>query len=182
MDLSGDNEPRLLRKTPEHDTLAQLSPDEKWLAFSTRESGEWQVYVAPWPAMAPITQVSTTSGTWSEWTKGGNELVFLDGDGGLHAVSMTPDGGLMTVGPQEALFEVESSRPGERLLVGNRRRGEVLHREHPAGFGAEVLQPGAGLATYSGEQVAWLTKTPGRYSRLSKKCPRGHFWACNSFI
>jgi len=104
-DLTGQTEPRLLKKTAEQDAICQLSPDENWLAFGTEASGTWQVFVAPWPAMSPATQVSTTSGTWCKWTKGGAELIFKEINGTLTAVSMTPDGDLMQVGHPEQLFD-----------------------------------------------------------------------------
>ena len=126
-DLEGETEPRLLFQSADHDVLAQLSPDEKWLSFGSRESGQWQVYVVPWPAMAPLTQVSTTTGTWSQWTKGGRELIFLDATGMLQAVTMTPEGDRMVVGSQETLFEVGApvlealywspTEDGERFLA-----------------------------------------------------------------
>ncbi len=134
-DLSGETEPRLLRKTAEHDGICQLSPDEKWLSFGSRESGQWQVYVAPWPAMAPITQVSTTSGTWSQWSKGGSELIFLEMSGSLTAVSMTPQDGRISVGLPETLFDVNPptlesiywavSADGERFFTVNTHRVEA---------------------------------------------------------
>ncbi|MFT7699951.1 MAG: Tol biopolymer transport system component [Candidatus Krumholzibacteriia bacterium] len=107
-ELSGEAEPRMLRKTAEQDAICQLSPDEKWLSFGSEESGRWQVYVAPWPEMAPITQVSTTSGTWHKWTKDGSELIFHEESGSLTAVSMTPNGNRMSVGQPEQLFDVGS--------------------------------------------------------------------------
>jgi len=126
-DLKGESEPRLLRRSAEHDVLGQFSPDEKWLTFGSHESGKWQVYVAPWPAMSPITQVSTTSGTWSRWTKGGRELIYLDQTGSLMAVSMTPEDDRMMVGPPEPLFQVGApvleaiywspSEDGEKFLT-----------------------------------------------------------------
>jgi Tol biopolymer transport system component len=129
--LTGQTEPRLLRSTVENDVRAQLSPDEKWLTFTSRESGQNQVYVAPWPAMTPITQVSTTTGTWSRWTKGGKELIFQEELGPLVAVSMTAEGGRMSVGRPEILFELSApilesiywdvSGDGQRVLTVNTR-------------------------------------------------------------
>ncbi len=128
-DLSEGAEPRLLRRTSEHDATCRLSPDEKWLTFGSPESGQWQVYVAPWPAMAPITQVSTTTGTWSRWSKDGKELIFLEMSGSLKAVSMTPEDGRMMVGRPEPLFDINSpvlesiywsvSADGERFFTVN---------------------------------------------------------------
>ena len=119
-DLTGQSEPRLLRGALDHDVLCRLSPDEKWLSFAARESSIWQVYVAPWPAMAPITQVSIESGTWSRWTKGGNEMIFLDTRGYLNSVSMTPEGDRMTVGPARGTVPGRVAGPRGHLLVRGR--------------------------------------------------------------
>ena len=134
-DMDGQSEPRLLRQSADHDVLGRFSPDEKWLTFASRESGQWQVYVAPWPAMAPLTQVSTTTGTWSRWTKGGRELVFLDATGTLNSVSMTPEDDRMLVGPSEPLFQLgppvlESiywsvTEDGEKFLTVNTQAREA---------------------------------------------------------
>jgi len=128
-DLSGQTEPRLLRATVENDVRAQLSPDEKWLTFGSRESGQNQVYVAPWPAMSPITQVSTTTGTWSRWARDGQELIFQEELGSLVAVSMTVEGGRMSIGQPETLFMLgapfletvywDVSADGERFITVN---------------------------------------------------------------
>ena len=132
-DLSGQTEPRLLRATVENDVRCQLSPDEKWLTFTSRESGQNQVYVAPWPAMSPITQVSTTTGTWSRWVRDGQELIFQEELGPLVAVPMTVEGDRISIGLPESLFEfgapvLESvywdvSADGERFLTVNTNIG-----------------------------------------------------------
>jgi len=134
-ELDGSSEPHLLRRSADHDVLGRFSPDERWLAFSSRESGVWQVYVAPWPAMSPITQVSIDSGTWSLWTKDGRELVYLDTAGNLRAVSMTVEDGRMRVGPPEELFQIGApvleaiywsvSADGERFMTVNTQAREA---------------------------------------------------------
>ena len=134
-DVDGQSEPRLLRRSADHDVLGRFSPDEKWLTFASRESGQWQVYVVPWPAMGPLTQVSTTTGTWSRWTKGGGELVFLDATGALNAVSMTPEADRMLVGSSEPLFQLgppvleaiywSVTDDGEKLLTVNTQTREA---------------------------------------------------------
>ncbi len=134
-DLDSTTAPRLLRATPEGDNTCQLSPDGKWLAFASAESGQPQIYVAPWPAMRPFTQVSTTTGAWSAWTKGGSELIFQEMGGRLVAVSMTVDGGRMLVGPPKPLFDAgppvyegvkwSVTSDGEKFLTVNSQRGIV---------------------------------------------------------
>jgi Tol biopolymer transport system component/predicted Ser/Thr protein kinase len=130
-DVGGETEPRLLRATVENDVRCQLSPDEKWVTFASRESGQNQVYVAPWPAMSPITQVSTTTGTWSRWVNDGKEVIFQEELGSVVAVPMTVANGRMSIGRQETLFGfaapvLESiywdvSRDGQRFITVNTR-------------------------------------------------------------
>ena len=119
----------MLRATVENDVRCQLSPDEKWLTFTSRESGQNQVYVAPWPAMSPITQVSTTTGTWSRWVRDGQGLIFQEELGSLVAVPMTVEGDRISIGQPESLFELGApvlesvywavSADGERFLTVN---------------------------------------------------------------
>ena len=128
-DLTEQTEPRMLRATVENDILCLLSPDEKWLTFTSQESGQFQVYVAPWPAMSPITQVSTTTGTWSRWAKDGKELIFQEELGSLVAVSMTVEVDRISIGQPEPLFTLSApvlestywdvSSDGERFLTVN---------------------------------------------------------------
>jgi len=128
-------EPRLLHRSAENDAVAALSPDERWISFATQESGVPQVYVAPWPAMVPITQVSTTTGTWSAWSRGGAELVYQETSGRIMAVSMTPDGDRMQVGMAQHLFSMPTpslegahwsmAADGERFLTVNTFSSDV---------------------------------------------------------
>jgi hypothetical protein len=91
--------------------------------------------VAPWPALSPITQVSTTSGTWSAWTKDGRELIFLEVSGQLMAAPLTVEAGRMSVGLPEPLFTINApvleavywsvASDGERFLTVNTQTTEA---------------------------------------------------------
>ena len=127
--LDGTSEPRLVRGTPEHDSMARFSPDGRWLTFTSLESGESQVYVAPWPSISPLTQVSTTTGLWSAWSKDGNELIYHEMSGRLMAAPMTVEDGRMLIGPSKFLFELTApviegirwsvTADGEKFLTVN---------------------------------------------------------------
>lgn len=128
-DLTGKDLPRMLRNGPENESASSLSPDGKWLAYYSTESETGQVYLAPWPAMEPVTQVSTNSGTWHVWNRNGRELVFQENSGRYVAVSMTPDGEDMEVGVPIPLFDftgpvadgpwMDLASDGERFLAVN---------------------------------------------------------------
>jgi eukaryotic-like serine/threonine-protein kinase len=125
-DLSGEEEPHVLRRTPFADGAARISPDGRWIIFWSTESGRGQVYLAPFPALAPIRQVSTTSGTWSGWRGDGQEIFYQEQNGRLMAVSVVLDDAGARIGTPAALFDhsgvtfdgprISHARDGERFL------------------------------------------------------------------
>jgi len=127
VDLSAPDEPRLLRRSPSDDGAARFSPDGAWISFWSDESGDGQVYLAPWPAVTPLTQVSTTTGTWTDWRGDGLELVFQEEGGRLLSVALTPEDGEIRIGSPEPLFDhssvkldgpwLDMTADGERFLA-----------------------------------------------------------------
>jgi serine/threonine-protein kinase len=66
-----------------------ISPDSKWLAYSSNESGRYEVYVVPFPNVkAAKWIVSTAGGTEPRWSHRGNELFFRDAAGNMVAVEV----------------------------------------------------------------------------------------------
>jgi len=104
-DISGQQEPKLLRRTDSHDGAAKLSPDGNWISFWSMESGAGQTYLAHWPEMAPVSQVSTTTGTWSFWRQDSRELVIKEEGGSLMSVALESRDGKMNIKAPTVLFE-----------------------------------------------------------------------------
>ncbi len=104
-DVTGQEEPRLIRRTPADDGAANFSPDGRWISFWSEESGSGQVYLAPWPAMTPISQVSTATGGWSFWNSKGTELIYQDQTGRLLSAPLGFEGGRMNIGVPEPMFD-----------------------------------------------------------------------------
>ena len=66
---------------------AEFSPDGRWIAYQSNESGQQQVYVRPFPNIeAGRWQISTDGGTRPAWARKGDELFYLDGNDQLTAV------------------------------------------------------------------------------------------------
>lgn len=63
-------------KTPFTDEWGIFSPDGKWIAFGTDESGRYEVYIAPFPAMSPRARVSINGGMHPLWSPDGRELYY----------------------------------------------------------------------------------------------------------
>lgn len=115
---SAERTPAQLIRTPAAESEGQLSPDEKWLAYVSNESGTDQVYLRPFGALssAPDTtwQVSSSSvgGVEPRWRADGRELFYLDGIGVEgHKIIAVPIGvGPNPAGPPKALFEFRSTQ------------------------------------------------------------------------
>jgi eukaryotic-like serine/threonine-protein kinase len=71
---------------------SEFSPDGKWLAYMSTESGKPEVYVEPIPATGARWQVSTNGGAQPHWRSYGRELLYLGADGLLMAVRLTGAG------------------------------------------------------------------------------------------
>jgi serine/threonine-protein kinase len=84
-----------------------LSPDGRWLAYVSAESGREEVYVRPFPATDEGRwSVSTAGGSQPVWANNGRELFYMDGDGMLVAAQVATSGGF-AVGRQQVLFSLE---------------------------------------------------------------------------
>jgi serine/threonine-protein kinase len=81
-----------------------LSPDGRWLAYASNESGRYEVYVRPFPAVNDGRwQISGNGGNEPLWAHSGRELFYRAGNGDLVAVSVT-GGAAFAVGEQRRLF------------------------------------------------------------------------------
>ncbi|HEY3204694.1 MAG TPA: protein kinase [Thermoanaerobaculia bacterium] len=99
--LSGDRKPIPFVQTEFTEAQGQFSPDGKWLAYASDESGIFEVYVRSFPAPGGKWQVSTSGGTQPQWRRDGRELFYLSEDGGLMAVEVKAD----------STFEASAPRP-----------------------------------------------------------------------
>jgi len=90
--LEGDRERRPLLATEFNERRPALSPDERWLAYQSDESGQYEIYVRPSPNVgAGKTQVSSDEGHEPMWSTDGRTLFFLSPTGLMEtAVSTAP--------------------------------------------------------------------------------------------
>jgi serine/threonine-protein kinase len=68
--------PEVLLQTPANERSPVVSPDGRWLAYSSDESGTYQIYVRPFPDKRGKWQVSNSGGTYPMWSRNGHELFF----------------------------------------------------------------------------------------------------------
>jgi eukaryotic-like serine/threonine-protein kinase len=90
--------------SPAADLFPALSPDARWLAYGSDESGTMEIYVRPFPETSTAKwQVSTNGGTQPVWSKSGRQLYYIDGKNNLVSADIRP-GATFAVGEQRALF------------------------------------------------------------------------------
>ena len=102
--MSGDRKPFPFLQTPFNEQQAQFSPDGKWIAYTSDDSGTPEVYVQTFPASGGKWRISTTGGAEPKWRRDGKELFYLAPDKKLMAVD-TKLGTVFEAGVPKALFE-----------------------------------------------------------------------------
>ncbi len=112
---------------------SSMSPNRKWVAFMSSESGDWQLYIQPYPATGKKFQVSTDGGRSPMWTSD-NQLVF-DKDGQMYAVSVqlgdTPSFGQPKTLPVTGYIQPQLRRNWELIRAGDASQFLMLFRPAP---------------------------------------------------
>ena len=152
MEPRQESQPRAFARQPTLQAQGQFSPDGKWVAYMSNESGRSEVYVQPFPSGQGRTQLSSGGGGQPRWRSNGRELFYVTIDGTVTAVPMGTDG---APGTPVALFKEPSlrlnnypffyggaaayavSRDGSRFLVNR------LTKEPSAGPIQLVIDPAA---------------------------------------
>lgn len=75
--VAGDKKPAPFLQTPANERHPQLSPDGKWLAYESNETGRFEIYLKPFPEGPGKWQISTDGGTVARWRGDSKELYFL---------------------------------------------------------------------------------------------------------
>jgi len=90
-------------RTPATESAPRFSPNGRWLAYVSNESGRFEIYVQPYPGPGEKWQISTEGGTEPMWNPNGRELFFRSGDKMLAAdVTTQPS---FSAGKPRMLFE-----------------------------------------------------------------------------
>jgi hypothetical protein len=110
----GDQKPIPFLVTPADETDATFSPDTKWIAYSSDESGQREVYVQGFvPDQVPAagiskSLISTAGGAKPQWRADGRELYYLAPDGKMMAVSVKSAAGMFEPGIAVPLFDTHA--------------------------------------------------------------------------
>jgi len=110
--FQGDRKPQLVRNGPFQQWQAAVSPDGRWLAFVSDESGRWEVYVTSFPSIQGKWQISTDSGGEVRWAPNGRELFWRNGDKMMAAEIDTTKAGFIAAKPRLLFSGYVEGPPG----------------------------------------------------------------------
>ena len=88
-----------------------VSPDGHWLAYVSRESGDFNVYVVPFGGGQGKWQVSANGGSRPRWSNDGKTLYYMDSSYKLYAVPITSSGGALQFGTTQMIWDNTVSAP-----------------------------------------------------------------------
>jgi dipeptidyl aminopeptidase/acylaminoacyl peptidase len=102
--MQGDKKPFAIAATQANERDAQFSPDGKWIAFQSDESGRFEVFVQPFPGPGNRLQISSNGGAMARWRADGKELFYIGLDDRLMSVAIRPSTNSLDAGTPMPLF------------------------------------------------------------------------------
>jgi Tol biopolymer transport system component len=103
--VDGSSNPFPVVQTDFDERDGQFSPDGKWVAFESNETGRYEIYLQPFPGPGPKISVSVSGGAQVRWRRDGRELFYIALDGQLMSVPIQfEDIGPPTIGTAVPLF------------------------------------------------------------------------------
>jgi len=138
-----------------------FSPDGRWLAYRSDESGSFEVYVRPFPGPGGKWQVSTGGGLYPKWSRNGKELFYRTADSKIMAVTYTASGDSLHADKPQLWS------PGQ---FTDRGLGNYNFDLHPDGKRFAVLKTPGSEQTAAVNKVSFIFNF---FDEISRKVPPG---------
>ena len=106
LSLGGERKTTSLLQTTFIEGQGRFSPNGRWIAYISNETGQFQVYVESFPATDAKLAISIGGGSQPQWRADGKELYYYTPDRKLMAVAVNGDGPTFKVGEARPLFEI----------------------------------------------------------------------------
>jgi Tol biopolymer transport system component len=118
--LTGERHVEPLLSSRFFERNAEISPDGRWIAYESNESGQFEVYVRPFPNVTDSRHsISSGGGRQPAWGRDMKELFFLRPNGSLMGVTIAPDGGSWQAGTPRQLLD-QLTNPVAFSFIGGR--------------------------------------------------------------
>ena len=108
--------PRAFLATPANEMWGQFSPDGRWIAYQSNESGRFEIYVRPFPGPGVPIPISTAGGVYARWSRDGNELYYLAPDSTMMAVPIRRTPTMAFADAPVALFKTRRVGGGVNVI------------------------------------------------------------------
>ncbi len=102
--ITGDRKPFPFIGTDASEEAGTFSPDGRWFAYMSDESGRYEIYVVPFPGHGGKWQVSSSGGGFPSWVANGTELDYFTNDRKWMAVEVNGKGNDFSIGTSKTLF------------------------------------------------------------------------------
>ena len=104
--------PEVFLQTPSDERYPSFSPDGRWLAYASNESGAFQVYVRAFPDKGGKWQISNSGGVQPLWSRNGHELCFRADDQRIMVAAYTVKGDSFGAGKPRVWSETRLPNTG----------------------------------------------------------------------
>ena len=108
--------PVLFLRTDANELWGQFSPDGRWIAYQSNETGRYEIYVRPFPARGGSRLISSSGGVYPRWSRDGKELYFIAPDAKMMAVSIRNTAATLEAGTPAALFQTDRWGGGMNVI------------------------------------------------------------------
>jgi Tol biopolymer transport system component len=126
MAMHGPRTSRLLLKAPLYTSDGIFSPDMRWIAYSTRESGAQRVFATPYPGPGPRIPISPGYGGNPVWQKDGHAILYLGDNSSIRVTEVRENGSDLTVGTTREISQVIEAPVGEGFQFDIAKDGRIL--------------------------------------------------------
>jgi dipeptidyl aminopeptidase/acylaminoacyl peptidase len=110
------NVPFVFLKTEANELWGQFSPDGRWIAYQSNETGRYEIYVRPFSSPGGAIPISTSGGVYPRWSRDGKELYFIAPDAKLMAVSIRATPTMVEASVPTPLFQTRRLGGGSNVI------------------------------------------------------------------
>ena len=131
--LNGNHEPVVFLKTQFAEVFGRFSADQRWVAYMSDASGQYEVYIRPFANSGAQWQVSKSGGITPIWRHDGKELYFISNSRKVIAVDLKASLAGIEIGAEHELFDLDARGPAQLTDVTS-DGGRFLISVSPAGL------------------------------------------------
>jgi serine/threonine protein kinase/Tol biopolymer transport system component len=114
--LEGSRVPFVFLQTEANELWGQFSPDGRWLAYQSNETGRFEIYVRPFRQPGGQVAISTAGGVYPRWSRDGKELYYVAPDARMMAVPIRTTRTMLEAGVPAALFQTRKVGGGLNVI------------------------------------------------------------------